>query len=546
MLEQMFLQVLNMTFVGSFVILFVLVARLLLKKAPKKYSYLLWIVVLFRLIVPFSVKSVLSLIPVNPTPIVRETIYSATPQITTGITNVDQSINAMLPAIRGNGAGNPMVDWIFFAALLWLMGVAFFMISGAVSLSKTKNSVKNAIHWKDNVYRSKEVKIPFVMGLVKPRIYMPDYLNQSEEEYILLHEQTHIKRLDHGIRILSYLVLSLHWFNPLVWIAFWRSGDDMEMSCDESVINTLGYSLKKDYSQSLLNFATGKRTFGISPLAFGEGNTKGRIKNILRYKKPRFYIMLAIVVIVIPLAIGLLLNPENETGAPYIDQINEWSEKNLEQADNYTMLINTINIWRGEDGVELTHSESEYERVVFFDPYKTKQTTLSKTEYTTQAYYELHQNEEIAQYSFFLQDEVYVISRVTKEDLGESADAFDNLYIGEGEHSPGLLSGMVDYEVVEETEEQYVLKATIEQGDLYGEVGASFILTNTRTIYYDKTSNQVMKVENHVIQDAEVLNPGMTVDGQSVKEMDFTTTIQYVNINTSEDFDLPEGEELVN
>lgn len=367
MLEQIFLHVLNMTFVGSFVILFVLVARLLLKKSPKKYSYLLWIVVLFRLIVPFSVKSVLSLIPVNPTPIVWETIYSATPQITTGIPNVDQSINAVLPVIRDSGTGNPMLNWILFAALLWVLGVAFYVIFGAVSLNKTKNSIKNAVHWKDNVYRSKEVKIPFVLGLVKPRIYMPDNLSQSEEEYILLHEQTHIKRMDHVIRILSYFVLALHWFNPLVWIAFWRSGDDMEMSCDESVINTLGYSLKKDYSQSLLNFATGKKSFGISPLAFGEGNTKGRIINILSYKKPRFYIMLTILVMVIPLAIGLLLNPKYETGDAKMNivvdsvfkSIGDEGLKHVSELGNLTIVGKTMT----DKGIKVTISEVFYDGV---------------------------------------------------------------------------------------------------------------------------------------------------------------------------------------
>lgn len=260
----------------------------------------------------------------------------------------------------------------------------------------------------------------------------------------------------------------------------------------------------------------------------------------------RKYMVLVILLMLSLIVVGCAGQASDSGEDSYITAINNWSYENLEQADNYTMLINVINTWRGEDGDELSQSEREYETVVFFDPYKSKQTTLSETEYPTQPFYQLHQNNEIAQYSFIFPDEVYIISKFTKEDLGEYADVFDISYIGEGERSPGLLSGMVDYEVVEETEGQFVVQATIEQADLYGEVGENLIITNTRTLYYDKTSNQVMKVVNHVIQNAEVLNPDMTVDGQTVKEMDITTTVQYININTSEDFDLPEGEEVGN
>jgi hypothetical protein len=154
------------------------------------------------------------------------------------------------------------------------------------------------------------VETPFVFGLIQAKIYLPASLSETEKEHILLHERTHIRRFDHAIRLLSYLTLCIHWFNPLVWIAFWLSGKDMEMSCDESVINQLGHSVKKDYSQSLLNLSTGRTKLGLTPLAFGERDTKGRIKNILNYKKPSLCGGVFIYVLLIIIGIGFTTNPK--------------------------------------------------------------------------------------------------------------------------------------------------------------------------------------------------------------------------------------------
>ena len=203
MFEKIFIEVLNMSYIGSIVILTVLIARLLLKKVPKRYTYILWSVVLLRLVIPFSFDSVLSLLPVN--------------------------------------------------------------------------------------------------------------LAETEKKHIVLHEQTHIRRFDHVIRFASYFVLCIHWFNPLVWAAFYVSGKDMEMACDESVINQLGYEIKKDYSQSLLNLATGKQNLRMSPLAFGEGDTKGRIRNILNLKKPKFYVVAAAGIILAVMMVGLITNPSDNS-----------------------------------------------------------------------------------------------------------------------------------------------------------------------------------------------------------------------------------------
>ncbi len=316
MLERIFLQVINMSYIASIVILFILVTRLLLAKAPKKYSYILWAVALVRLIVPISFESVLSLVPVDPKPISNDVLYDISPNINTGVSNIDHSISGSLPAADVVASVNPMQVWIFIGSLLWLLGIATLVIYGMVSLIRMRVKLKNANCEKDNIYQSDKVTTPFVLGLIQPKIYLPASLSESEKEYILLHEQTHIKRFDHIIRFISYIVLCIHWFNPLVWIAFWLSGKDMEMSCDELVISKLGQYVKKDYSQSLLNLATGRRNFGLTPLAFGEGDTKGRIKNILNFKQPKFYIIIIALVILIFTSIGLLSNPKSEEAAP--------------------------------------------------------------------------------------------------------------------------------------------------------------------------------------------------------------------------------------
>lgn len=311
MLEREFLQVINMSYIASIVIMFILVARLLLTKAPKKYSYILWAVALVRLIVPVSFESVLSLVPVNPTLISNDILYDISPTINTGMSNIDQSISSSLPTADAVASVNPMQVWIFVGSLIWILGIAILIIYGMVSLIRMKDKLKNANCEKDNIYQSDNVTTPFVLGLIQPKIYLPAFLSESEKEYILLHEQTHIKRFDHIIRFISYLVLCIHWYNPLVWIAFWLSAKDMEMSCDEYVINQLGHSVKKDYSQSLLNLTTGRMKIGLMPLAFGEGDTKERIKNIINFKQPKFYIIIALAILIFT-SIGLLSNPKSE------------------------------------------------------------------------------------------------------------------------------------------------------------------------------------------------------------------------------------------
>jgi len=310
-MSELFLSVLNMSLTASYVILFVILIRLLLKKAPKVISYALWGVVAFRLIIPFSFESIFSLMPRNgnAVPIPYDIIYQQSPKINSGIEVVDSFVSQSLPAPTAGASANPLQIYMEIGAYIWVLGIIALIVYSLVSILVLKRQLKSAQLIEKNVFEAKNLRTPFVLGLIRPKIYLPIGLNASERSYILLHEQTHIHRKDHIIKILAFLTLSIHWFNPLVWIAFVLMSKDMELSCDERVLKEMDEDIKKPYANSLLLLATGRHILNGSPLAFGEGNVRGRIKNVLNYKKPRFWVVLVSFIILICTCIVLLSNP---------------------------------------------------------------------------------------------------------------------------------------------------------------------------------------------------------------------------------------------
>jgi len=319
---DLFLSVLNMSLTASYVILFVILVRLLLKKAPKFISYALWGVVAFRLIIPFSFESMFSLMPrnTNTVPIPHDIVYQQNPQINSGIEVVDSFISQSLPAPAVGASVNPLQIYTEIGAYIWVLGIMVLLIYSVVSVVLLKKQLKNAQLIEQNIFEAKNLRTPFVLGLIRPKIYLPVGLNATERSYILLHEQTHIKRKDHIIKVLALLILSVHWFNPLAWIAFMLMGTDMELSCDERVLKEMDEEIKKSYANSLLSLATGRHILNGSPLAFGEGNVKGRIKNVLNYRKPTFWIILSALVIVAIVSVGLLTNPNKQEPMPGFTQ----------------------------------------------------------------------------------------------------------------------------------------------------------------------------------------------------------------------------------
>ena len=336
MLDTVFLQVLNMSYTASYVILAVLLVRLLLRKAPKGFSYALWSVVLFRLVCPWSFESAFSLLSIGGR--TTEQFQPFPEQFVTMGTvrsNIDTNGVGAVPSPVYPVPKEPLFENIF--TLIWLIGIATLMIYSVVMLLKLKKQLKGAVHDTENIYLCARLSTPFVMGSIRPRIYLPLSLSETEKRYILLHEQTHIRRFDHLIKLVSFFLLCVHWFNPMVWVAFFLSGRDMEMSCDETVIKKLGSNVKKEYSSSLLSLATGRRMIGGTPLAFGEGDTKSRIKNILNYKKPPFWIAVGAIVLCGALIVGLMANPRSKEIIMVNDTLYERSGKTVNDlpADAY-------------------------------------------------------------------------------------------------------------------------------------------------------------------------------------------------------------------
>lgn len=314
----------NMSLTASIVILCVLVARLILKRAPKVFSYALWAVVLFRLLCPVSLSSGFSLLGALDAP-----ARQASPVVSTVTYVQPQQPVAVLPQVEplpveqegiDTGPATPVtpeqtaapVDWTAVAAWVWLAGAVGLAGYSLIALLRLRRRLVGALRLRDNIYLADHIATPFVLGLVRPRIYLPSTLTEGELGYIIRHEQYHIRHGDHIVKVFAFAALCLHWFNPLVWAAFVLAGKDMEMRCDEAVVKQLGEGVRADYSASLLALATGRPTIAGIPLAFGEGDPKGRIRNLLRWKRPKLWLSVVAGVACVAVIAACAANPAGQ------------------------------------------------------------------------------------------------------------------------------------------------------------------------------------------------------------------------------------------
>ena len=316
-MDDVFLKLVNLSISASWLILAVLVLRVVLKKAPKWVMPLLWGVVALRLVCLFSIESALSLIPsaeTIPSEIVTETREPVLYEQAT----LDIVTNPTLPSAAEVPVGvtrqQAQVDFNIYS-VLWLAGMAALLVHALVSAGKLKRKLATAILLRDNIYESEFVDSPFVFGVVKPNIYLPMHMDEGTAAYVIAHERAHLARRDHWWKGLGYLVLALHWFNPLVWVAYILFCRDIELACDEKVVKGLDGAARADYSQALLSCAAPKRAVAACPLAFGEGNIKTRVKSALHYKKPAFWVAAAAVLAVVIMAVCFLTNPRSERGS---------------------------------------------------------------------------------------------------------------------------------------------------------------------------------------------------------------------------------------
>lgn len=308
--ERIFLSICNMTLTGCFVVLFILLARLCLRKLPRIYSYVLWAVAGLRLLVPFSFEAKRTLIPVKSEVITPEILIPDAPAIDSGIVILDEVFNVeQIPtdAIYEVNRVNPAQMQIFALACLWLLGVAVFVGYNLITLALLRRRLRDAQAIAPDCFVSNRIDTPFVLGMLRPRIYLPATLNEDERSLILLHERMHIRRRDHIAKLIGFVVLALHWFNPLVWIAFHYFERDMEMSCDEAVTREMTADRRADYSSLLLSLSIGRRP-AAPHLAFGESDTGARIKHVLSFKRPAVWVCIIALIAVVVFGVAMMFS----------------------------------------------------------------------------------------------------------------------------------------------------------------------------------------------------------------------------------------------
>lgn len=315
-MEGLFISIFNLSYQAGIVICVLILARwiLALVKAPKKYAYYLWGIAFIRMICPIQLESIFSLMPQETKPLGSNIMYESSPGIYTGNLEVNQLVGESLPAAEPTASINPMQMIMFAGTCIWLAGIVLILLYSIVSYVKLKSELVGSIPWKKeekgNVYLADHLDTAFVLGIIKPIIYLPSDLSEREMLYVLQHEKAHIKRRDYMVKPLIFFITVIHWFNPLAWAAFALAIKDMEMSCDEYVIRTAGEDIRKEYASTLMNLSVGRKHMGI-PLAFGEGNVSKRIKNVMRCKKPLAVVGICAVTGVIVLAVMLLTNPDS-------------------------------------------------------------------------------------------------------------------------------------------------------------------------------------------------------------------------------------------
>lgn len=310
-MADIFLKVVNMSISAGWIVLAVLLLRILLKKAPKWINVFFWGIVGARLVFPFSIESVMSLIPSAET--ISMVPDVPRPHFESGVTIVDNQVNDYLQGHYFEGVSRPtghFLDITTVLAIAWLIGIAVLLIYTAVSYLRLRERVKTAVLYKDNIFQSESVISPFVLGIISPKIYLPFNMNEQDIEHVIAHEQSHICRKDYLWKPLGFFILAIHWFNPLMWLAYVILCRDIELACDEKVIKDLDTEQKADYSAALLSLSVNRRMIAACPIAFGEVGVKNRIKAVLNYKKPAFWLIAVAVVLSIIAGVCFLTNPK--------------------------------------------------------------------------------------------------------------------------------------------------------------------------------------------------------------------------------------------
>ena len=346
-MSEFFLKIVNMSISASWLVLVVLLLRLILKKTPKWVSVLLWGIVAVRLICPFSVESILSLIPSAET-VSPEIMMDWTPEVSTGIASLDAAVNPIITetfAPKQYASANPLQIWIPVWGNLWILGILGMMAYTAVSYILLRRKVATAVLLRNNIYQSECVDSPFVLGILRPKIYLPFRVEGGDLEYVVAHEQAHIRRKDHWWKPLGFLILTVYWFNPLLWLGYILLCRDIELACDEKVIKEMDSESKADYTQALVTCSVSRRSIAACPLAFGEVGVKERVKSVMNYKKPAFWVVVAAIAVCTAVAVCFLTDPKVS------------NTQDIQNSDSEPVV--TINLESADIALSATHTDVE-------------------------------------------------------------------------------------------------------------------------------------------------------------------------------------------
>ena len=349
-MNELFLKIINMSISASWLVLAVLILRFVLKKAPKWINVLLWGIVAIRLICPFSFESTLSLIPSAET-IPLNIGMDTTTTINSGISAINNAVNPIISQSNTPMAGasvNLLQITIGIYEYIWIFGMIALALYTAISYWRLRRKVDTAVRYKDNIFQSENVSFPFVLGIIKPRIYLPFKMNGQYLEYVVAHEQAHICRKDHWWKPLGFLLLMIHWFNPLMWLAYVLLCRDIELACDEKVIKELGNEQRGDYTQALVACSVNRRMIAACPLAFGEVSVKERVKSVMNYKKPAFWVIIISVIVCVGVAVCFLTNPKQDSYTLRIVVPAGSQEKFVYTDEEVSTIRNSIKIWSGD------------------------------------------------------------------------------------------------------------------------------------------------------------------------------------------------------
>ena len=349
-MNELFLKIINMSISASWLVLAVLILRFVLKKAPKWINVLLWGIVAIRLICPFSFESTLSLIPSAET-IPLNIGMDTTPTINSGISAINNAVNPIISQSNTPMAGasvNLLQITIGIYEYIWIFGMIALALYTVISYWRLRRKVDTAVRYKDNIFQSENVSFPFVLGIIKPRIYLPFKMNGQYLEYVVAHEQAHICRKDHWWKPLGFLLLMIHWFNPLMWLAYVLLCRDIELACDEKVIKELGNEQRGDYTQALVACSVNRRMIVACPLAFGEVSVKERVKSVMNYKKPAFWVIIISVIVCVGVAVCFLTNPKQDSYTLRIVVPAGSQEKFVYTDEEVSTIRNSIKIWSGD------------------------------------------------------------------------------------------------------------------------------------------------------------------------------------------------------